>query len=702
MFGGVICPAGMGRVTFRALKKKGLVMRSHLFAAAVALLAPYGAMAKPVAPSVEQLAAFPKISGPALSPDGKHIALLEGRGEDRVILVFKTDALDQKPTVIGATSMKIQAVSFVKNDVLAVSLWQPYDFRGEEVIKTFVGKFFLTDLEGKNWREPLQLPRAKTEEEEQAQSRTSPSLLNLLPNDADNILVVNNVGVNAGDVFKVNVRTGRNERMQRSDDRVSGYVADLDGNIRARLKGQIDGGGAYVAAEFRNASGGWEEHFRSYVKTRDVVQVIGFSEDPNIAYVLSNTGRDKSEIYEYDIAARKKLDTVFSHKLFDATGVVQFALRGAPSLKFGELIGLQYEGPRGDDIVWVAPEFQALDKSIRAALNLTTEPTVFTDTATGIAATVPYATGGKSYTIISYSADLKTVLLSVNGPQSAPVFYLLRDGKLTTLAKSRPDIDATALGSTKLVYYPARDGLTVPAFLTTPSTALCGAGPYRSVVHPHGGPWARDNMGWDGSAWVNLMASRCIAVLQPQFRGSQGWGRKLWLAGDGEWGQKMQDDKDDGAKWMIAQNIAIPGRIAMFGFSYGGYSAMVAAIRPNGLYKCAIAGAGVSDIKRIARRFYTNRFYTDSQGPTIRGLNPVEKADSISIPILVYQGERDQTVPQEQSDWFVARARKSSQKVDYRLFPDYAHGPAWTRAIDADQLRLIDDYFNKGCGGSGL
>jgi pimeloyl-ACP methyl ester carboxylesterase len=677
-------------------------MRTRLLAATAALFLANSAFAKPAVPTVEQLAAYPKMSGAALSPDGKHLALLEGRGEDRVILVFKTDALGEKPTVIGATSMKIQQVFFVKDDVLGVALWQPYDFRGEEVTKTFVGKFFLTDLEGRNWREPLQLPRAKTAEEEQAQSRTSPSLLNILPNDPDHILVVNNVGVDAGDVFKINVRTGRNERVQRSDDKVSGYVPDLDGNVRARLKGDIDGGGAFVAAQFRSATGAWEEHFRSYVKARDVVQVIGFTEDPNVALILSNVGRDKNEIYEYDIAARKKLAPLFSHKLFEASGVVQYPFRNSATMKFGELIGLRYDGPSGDEIVWVAPQFQALDKAIKAALNITEVPTVVADSATGATAKIPLPLDGKHYSILDYTSDLKTVIISVSGPTTPPVTYLLRDGKLTTLAKSRPDIDPTALGSTTLVSYPARDGLTIPAFLTTPSAALCGAGPYRSVVHPHGGPWGRDTMGWDGSSWVNLMATRCIAVLRPQFRGSQGWGRRLWLAGDGEWGQKMQDDKDDGAKWMVAQNIAIPGRIAMFGFSYGGYSAMAAAIRPNGIYRCAIAGAGVSDIKRIARRFYTSRFYSDAQGPTIKGLNPVEKADTISIPILVYQGERDQTVPQEQSEWYVAKARKSSQRVDYKLFADYAHGPAWTRAIEADQLRLIDDYFSKGCGGSGL
>jgi dipeptidyl aminopeptidase/acylaminoacyl peptidase len=198
------------------------------------------------------------------------------------------------------------------------------------------------------------------------------------------------------------------------------------------------------------------------------------------------------------------------------------------------------------------------------------------------------------------------------------------------------------------------------------------------------------------------MVSRCRVVLQPQFRGSAGWGRTLWLAGDAEWGQKMQDDKDDGAKWLVGEKLADPARMAVFGFSYGGYAAFAAAVRPNGLYKCAISGAGVSDIERIWAPFYTNPFYRDRQSATVKGLSPLSAADKIAIPIMVYHGERDQIVPVIQSELFVEAARKSKQKVDYHVLQDYAHGPAWTRQTMARQLKLIDVYFSAGCGGSGL
>jgi pimeloyl-ACP methyl ester carboxylesterase len=678
------------------------VYRKLAVAALAASILSWPAGAKPVVPTIEQLAAFPTMSGFTVSPDGNHMAALEARGEERVILVWDTANLGAAPTTIGATQMKIQGVSFVKNDLLAVSLWQPYDARDETVTKTFTSKLFLTDLAGKQWREPFPLPRARTEAEELDQAVSNPQVLDSLLNDPDNILVINTVGDSSGDVYKVNVHTNRAEKVQRSDEKISGYVTDLDGNIRARTKIDSDGTGLFISTQFRSAVGNWEEHTRSYVKKRDVFQVIGFTSDPNVALVESNVGSDKIGIYTYDIAAKKIGDALFKHKFFEANGVGVCSLKNSlGGCKFGEVTALFYNGPHGNDVIYVAPAYKAIDLALRKALNITASPQKFVDPASGETATVDYDVG-QMYRIVSTSDNLNAVVVAQDSTNQPVKYYLLKDKKLSLLSNSYPNVDVGSIGKTELIYYKARDGLDIPAFLTKPSEALCGAGPWPTVVHPHGGPWGRDNLTFDYTMWVPLMSSRCMAVLRPQFRGSEGWGRKLWMAGDAEWGQKMQDDKDDGAKWLIDQKIAIPGRIAMFGFSYGGYSAFAAAVRPNGLYKCAIAGAGVSDINRIWARFYDNEYYRENQAPTVKGLNPLDFADKIKIPIMVYHGERDRTVPIEQSDWFVAKARRSGQKVEYTKLADFAHGPAWTRAIEAKQLTLISDYLTKGCGGGGL
>lgn len=679
-------------------------MKAYLTILAAALVALPGFSLKassPVAPTIEQLSAFPQYSSFTLSPDGKHIAALRGDGEDRLIAVWPTDSLDKPPTLIGSEKMKIQGVSFIKNDRLAVQLWQPHDLRVDGVTKRFINKLMITDLEGKKWNEPMPQGRASSASEKLTQALSNSSILDSLPNDPNHILVVNNVGRNSGDVYRVDLRNFRAERIQISEESVAGYITDLDGNLRARLKSKVDDRGAYIAAEFKNVqTGQWEEHFRSYVKDRDQTQIIGFGIDPNIAFVRSNVGNDKEIIYEYDITARQRKEVLFEHKYFNANRVLVNPYRSSGE-EFGKILGLGYEGPRGNDVEWTSPKMRSLYAGLRQALAISDEQLKLVDPATGQSAVTAYPSK-KNISILDYTPDMSTVLLAVDGPSFPPEYYLFRDGSLSLLAKAFPDIDPRALGETELVYYKARDGLDIPAFLTKPNAELCGPGPWPTVIHPHGGPWARDTMDFDGSMWVPLLASRCKAVLRPQFRGSDGWGRKLWMAGDAEWGQKMQDDKDDGAKWLIDQGIAKPGHIAMFGFSYGGYSAFAASVRPNGLYKCAIAGAGVSDIKRIWARFFTNPFFRQAQAPTVEGLSPLDKATDMQIPLMVYHGDRDQTVPLEQSQWFVNKAKQAGKPVVYHEIADYGHGPAWTRKIFGDQLRLIDDYLANDCGGGGL
>ncbi len=668
-------------------------------AIAVLLLGP-GSVAladtRPTPPTIEVMAAFPAMSSFSLSPDGKHLAALEAHGEDRTILVWDIDALSTKPTQIGSRQMKILGVTFIKNDVLAVRMWQPFDEHFDKTTKTFVTKLYFTDLAGKDWREPLQQPAARSEVEEIEQAESAPSILDNLPNDPEHVLVVNDIGVNQGDIYKVDVKSGRAERIQRKQENTGGYVTDLEGVVRARTLLDTDTKGAYVATEFRNpVSNGWEEHFRSYAKDRDVVEVVGFSKNPDIAYVQSNVGRDKAAIFEYDVRNRKLGNAVFEHKFFDAASIRVNRVQGA---HFGEIDAFGFNGPAEGEMYYVSDWMQALDRQLTQAFGITDAPQQLVDPATGETATAPMRIG-RNWRLISTTLDRSASVIAVDSPTEPVSYYLLRGQKLSMLSRSYPGIDSAALGESRLVYYKARDGLNIPAFLHTPSKELCGAGPWPAVVLPHGGPWARDGLEFDYFMWVPMLTSRCRAVLQPQYRGSADWGRHLWLAGDAEWGQKMQDDKDDGAKWLMDQKIAIPGRIAMFGFSYGGYAAMAAAVRPNGLYKCAIAGAGVSDIDRIWARFYTNPYFRDRQGSTVKGLSPLSKADQISIPIYVFHGDRDQTVPIKQSEWFVSKAKGAGRDVTYREFKDFAHGPSWTRQNYAAVLHGIDDYLTKGCAG---
>jgi len=654
-------------------------------------------------PTEEQLAQFPRMTGFRLSPDGKHMIAIESRGDVRNVLVWKTDNLSAKPQPIGSTSMRIESASFLKNDVLAITLSQPYDARlTGEVTKTFISKLMFTDLAGKDWKEPLESSEPpRTDEARRLRALAVPSVRSRMPLDPNHVIVESDGLGKDRDLFRYNVRTGTAVRVQRLAEDDGDVFVDTGGTLRAKQRLGSDSKGVYVAIDIRNPdSGQLEEHFRSYVKDRDVVDIVRMGTRPGTAVLLSNVGRDVAGLYEYDIKSRKIISTLFEHKYFDAIGV-RIASTDE-TLEADGFDGFTFEGLHGNEVLWLNPKMEAVVKGVAQSLGIEEISTSLIDVASGKRADVQMFAGAAVTITGFHDGPVPTYLLRISGLTYPTEHYLLRGPQLTLLAKERPQLDRRALGTTRFTYYKARDGLNIPAIVTVPNRQLCGAGPYPAVIHPHGGPWARDTMDFDNSGWVPMLVSRCHVVLQPQYRGSKGWGRALWLAGDAEWGQKMQDDKDDGVQWLVSEKLADPKRVAMFGFSYGGYAAFAAAVRPNGLYKCAIAGAGVSDITRIWARFYTNPYFRDGQEPTVRGLSPARQAENIKIPIMVYHGDRDQIVPLIQSDMFVDKARSSKQPVEYHVLKDYAHGPAWTRETMTRQLKLITTYLSSGCGGSGL
>ncbi len=646
-------------------------------------------------PTLDELAKNPKFSSFTVSPNGKYFAAIEKNGEKTQILVWETDNLSKAPNVIGTAVMKFTYVSFIKDGVLVVGAYQPFDYRFDSVIKTFIGKTLITDINGSKWLDPLPLPTPKSNTDAIEQAGSSASILDSLVNDPDHVLMVNNYGVDSGDIYKVNIRNGKAEKIQRATEKTAGYQTDLEGNIRARSRGDVDSTGAYFALEFKNDKGEWEEHLRTYSKDREQGSIIGFSKDPNIAYLATNRGRDKIGIYEYNIKEKKIGSEIFAHTFFDAIGVRQERLHGP---NFGAILGFEYAGPREAEEI-VDKEQIELDLIIRKALKIEKDKIKFVDPDTGNYANTEFDVDNY-YDIVARSYDRNVIIIEVAGPKQPPVYYLLKNKKqLMLLGRARPEIDSKSLGTEELVYYKARDGLDIPAFLHKPNPEIYGKGPYPTIIHPHGGPWARDHMDWDWSNWTQLLTSRGYAVLQPQYRATaDGWGKKLWLAGDKEWGGKMQDDKDDGANWLVSQGIADKNKIAMFGFSYGGYASMVASIRPNGIYKCAIAGAGVSNIDTIWAKFYQNPYFREAQAPTVKGMSPELFVDKISIPILVYHGERDQTVPIEQSLKFVNKAKKLGKPIKYLQIADYAHGPAWTEGVRKTELTAIEDFLNNDCG----
>lgn len=502
-----------------------------------------------------------------------------------------------------------------------------------------------------------------------------PSFIDL-PLDPENIIVAR---VETDDFqtrfSKVNLRTGRSTALYRDNTVESiDFIDPRDGKVRTKQSTNALGGGKYTfdVLVLDEASGRFEveEPLRTNTETRNTVSVIGFDEATGKYFVATDKFSDKVAIYLYDARTDKFDDEVlFAHPDFDAAGVIL----GRHESDFGEILGFSYNGAELTDY-WTDPGMRSIQQGLEQAFE------------------------GQMVNLREWTGDRSKILFSTESPQHPPSYFLLLDqSKVVGIGNERPWINPEDMGERELVYYTARDGMKIPAFLTLPPGFKKGDPAPPAIVHPHGGPWARDSLGWDQSGWTQFLATRGYAVLQPQYRGSQGWGHSLWVAGDKEWGQKMQDDKDDGAQWMIDQGYAAEGRIAIFGYSYGGFAAFAAAVRPDGPFKCAIAGAGVANLTRIGNNWSENRLQRAYQGVTVTGMDPSRNMDKFHMPILIYHGEHDVRVPLFHATDFYNDV-KSTGKAELLVLKDMGHQlDKWTPDNHRDSLGAIESFLKNDC-----
>lgn len=668
-------------------------------AALVALFAVGGVSdAQTVLPSAADFGRAPALDQVQISPDGKHIAALTSTdGQTIQVSVWNTDALDKPAqTLASAPRTRYVGLGFLKNDRLLVNVIQTLTVG---TVQTHLVKTYMTDFTGKQFK-PLLPPKPGQSEREDFINAVNgdASLLDRLPLDPQNVLVVDNRVGGEGDIYRLNVYTGGTARVAGGSDKYSGEQTDLKGEVRARQSVDFDGGKIYFAQWIKHPdTGEWQEHFRWYAKDREPVEVLGFDTDPNIVFVKTSRGREKAGIFTYDIRAKKIGEPLFEHKLFEAGQVI----RSRAAANDGKILGFSYAGERAANVYWVDETLRSVDARLPTALGVKTVTVDWTDPGTGAKAKLAVPDGA-AVRIIDFSDDLKSVLVEKSGPSLPASYFLLVGDTMRPLGSSRPWIDVSKLGRTGLVEYTARDGLVIPAFLTRPPAAA-GNGPFPTIILPHGGPWARDTLDWDPTGWTQYFAARGFVVLQPQFRGSEGWGQKLWRAGDGEWGQKMQDDLDDGVKWLVDQKLADPQRVAMFGYSYGGYAALAAAIRPNGLYQCTISGAGAGDLESIGKATFQDRFQREFQNPTIKGLDALAHAREAKIPVFIYHGDHDQTVELKQSKKFAAELDAAKLPHKFLEIKDMGHQfDKWPVGAGALQLTEIEKYLKTDCGPGGL
>lgn len=635
--------------------------RMSLYGAAICVLAFGGAARAEIIP-MNAWIHDPVIDSVDVSPDGNQLVALtlSDVNAPPEVTVWQTEDLAIPPVRFSPLDVKARAVGWLNDEYLYVIGRQTYDIRtGGRATRWFRDKLYIIDDRGEErWRELL-------ENEDGIKG-----IFSLLPHDRERFLALRINREFGREIYEVNLRNFISRRIYRS---ASGedIMADAFGEIRGRS--ELEGSGENTRLIFsyiHPETGEWEEHHEFVAMEREGMWPNAFDLDGRRVYMVDNTGRDKSAVRAYDLITRELSEPLYGGLDVEAFGV---AVATNPD-NLGEVIG--YTG--ANEEYWVhytSPMYVEISDRLDEVLG-----------------------EENAHDIVSMSDDLTVMVVRTTGDREPGAYHLLVNGQqLVPLGRRYPFLEPDKLADMEYVTYAARDGLEIPAYLTLPAE---GEAPYPAVVMPHGGPWARDFLGWD--LWAQFLANRGYAVLQPQYRGSEGWGQELWRAGDREWGQMMQDDKDDGAAWMVEQGITAADRIAIYGYSYGGFAAMAASVRRNSPYQCAISGAGLSELRTFDRVTFEGRFMRQFQNPTVDGMSPLDHVEDVEIPIFVFHGDRDQRVPIDQSEKFVNALQRAGKDVKYLEVVDLWHSLPWFPQHHLAVLSEIESYLATQCGPGGL
>ena len=444
------------------------------------------------------------------------------------------------------------------------------------------------------------------------------------------------------DLYKINLDTGQALRVQMGDHDTYDYLAKSDGTVLAKAtsKENSRSNSAIWTLSLRRG-GGWQSVFStsSAVETPDLWGV-----SPDGQSVIIDTWDDKNEIW------RPTPVSLADGKLGDYIGpaVSQGGVIGSD----GVVVGFSHR----DEFVeydFVEPRLKALWPAFRAAFK------------------------GQQVSLTSWTPDYRKLILFVTGSGTSGGYYIADTvtKRVDPIGGPYPKVTPADVANIRLVQYTAADGLEIEGVLTLPKGKPEKDLPL--VVLPHGGPRARDDITFDW--WAQGLASRGYAVLQPNFRGSTGYGHKFTEAGYGEWGAKMQTDLSDGVAHLAKQGIIDPKRVCIVGGSYGGYAALAGVTLQKDVYRCAVSVAGVSDLKKMldddilrygevsSRIRDRKRLYgvDSANDPKLEERSPSYQAGKADVPILLIHGNDDTRVPFVQSQKMASALKAAGKPYEF-------------------------------------
>ncbi len=610
---------------------------------------------------VSAYASLPMVSNVQLSPDGKRIAMLKNLKGNQVLMTYNLANGESQP-ILQSDNIKINLNWYVwgNNDVLLISTGS---LSKEGTTKYTTTRLYKYDLSTDKELSLLVKPKISHKEKV---VQIQDNVISLMPSEPDKILMaINYEHWSKPSLYEVNIRTKQRSRIKRYKTYIDNWFADQQGKPRITYK--VDD--TEISYKLFNTKGELERDLWSYeVFEQDVVHVLGFDAEPNILFIRA-LHQGKYAVFKVDLTDRElNRELVYADANYDVDGSLIY------SPKTGAVVGLSHEGDEDNKIYW-DKEYLAFKQSLNKALP------------------------DSDNTIISMSKDQNKYVLYSSSVQR-PGDYLLgnrKNKKLEFLASLYPEINATNYAAKTLVKYQARDGLQIEGYLTTPLNAPKDA-KLPAIILPHGGPMARDYAGFD--YWSQLFANRGYLVFQPNFRGSSGYGYDFEMASVKGWGLAMQDDLQDATHWLIKQGLVDANKVCIAGASYGGYAALMAAVKHSDTFKCAASFAGVTDLEQILRdaNGFTNKKIVHKQigkdSEQLEATSPVNFANKINIPILLIHGTDDQIVPVKHSQVMTEALTKQNKQVNY-IEIKHANHSLSNQAHRIQTLEAMADFFAK-------
>jgi len=448
------------------------------------------------------------------------------------------------------------------------------------------------------------------------------------------------------DPYLLNVETGQLTLLYDNKQNFEGWVTDNNGVIRMTSKTD----GVNVTYYYRDND---KDSFHVLLSTSFKEQFTPSAFDANNQhiYALTNIGRDKTALVEYDPVAKKEVKELYANKEYDLGSVFY-------DRKKKVLASVSWTGEKSEEHFF-DKEWGDIHDNLQKKFD------------------------GYEVDIVGYDDNYSKGIVWAGNDRSPARYYTydFATKSYTEAANPYPWLKEGNMARMKPITYTTRDGLTIHGYLTLPKGVEAKNLPV--VVNPHGGPWARDEWGYNPE--VQFLANRGYAVLQMNFRGSTGYGRKFWESSFKEWGKKMQDDITDGVEWLKKEGIADPKRIAIYGGSYGGYATLAGVTFTPDLYAAAVDYVGVSNLFTFMNTIppywkpYLDQFHEMVGDPKkdsalLAAASPVMHADKIKTPLFIAQGANDPRVNKAESDQVVAALKKRGVDVEYMVKNNEGHG----------------------------